>query len=50
MSDCNEELDNLYSSPNIVRIKNNGMNRTEHVKLMDIYRKCWREILKERNN
>jgi hypothetical protein len=50
MSDCNEELNNLYSSPNIVTIKEDGMSRTEHIELMDIDRKFWRENLKERNN
>jgi hypothetical protein len=36
MSDCNEELNNLYSSPNIITIKDDGMSRTEQIELMDI--------------
>jgi hypothetical protein len=40
----------LYFSPNIVRIKDDGMSRTELLELMDIHTKFWGENLKERNN
>jgi hypothetical protein len=50
----NEELNDLYSSPNTVPvIKSRRMRRTGHVALwgrVDVYTGCWWENLRERDH